>query len=144
VRYRVAGDWQLAACTPRPRAMSDSLMSMQIHQSALNNTFEQLLPADQPQSIRQVAASIREMFGADPSAVSDEIPEDVRIQFAPTRPITVEIEDGRLWLTLRVIRLTDDRDLNLSHFVVRVAYRPEVDGMRADLVRDSVLHISGP
>ena len=41
-RFRIAGDDQLAAFTPRPRDASDSLINLQIHQSAINNTLEQL------------------------------------------------------------------------------------------------------
>lgn len=143
-RYRVAGDWQLAAFTPRPRAMSDSLLSLQVHQSALNNTFEQLVPAETPQPIRELAAKLLQMFGGSAAAVPADIPDDVSIQFASTRPITVEIHQDRLWLTLRVVRLTRAGGLDLSHFIVRAAYRAEVEGLEARLVRDGGLRISGP
>ena len=143
-RYRIAGDWQLAAFTPRPRALSDSVLSVQVHQSLLNNTFEQLLPGDSPQPIRQMMARVLEMFGVDQSLLPGELPADAQIQFASTRPVTVEIEDGLLWLTLRVVSLTDSQGLNLSHFVVRSSYRAEFDGLNAKLVREGVLRISGP
>ncbi len=42
MRFRLAGQEQLAAYTPRPRAPSDSLVSLQVHQSALNNALERL------------------------------------------------------------------------------------------------------
>lgn len=143
-RYRVAGDWQLAAFTPRPRAMSDSLLSLQVHQSALNNTFEQLAPGDGPQPIRELVATFLQMFGAADASVPAEIPEDVSIQFASTRPVTVEIDEDRLWLTLRIVRLTREGGIDLSHFIVRAAYRADVDGLQARLVRDGGLRISGP
>ena len=41
-RYRIAGENQLGSHTPRPRAYSDSLLSVQIHESAINNLLEQL------------------------------------------------------------------------------------------------------
>lgn len=143
-RYRIAGDWQLAAFTPRPRALSNSVLSMQIHQSLLNNTFEQLLPSDSPQPIREMMSRVLSMFGVDPSKIPGELPDDIHIRFASTRPITVEIEDGLLWLTLRVVRLHDNGGLDLNYFVVRAAFRPEFDGLNARLVRDGVLRISGP
>ncbi|WP_164102424.1 hypothetical protein [Candidatus Laterigemmans baculatus] len=143
-RYRVAGDWQLAGFTPRPRAMSDSLLSLQVHQSALNNTFERLTPSAAPQPIRELTANLLAMFGAPGAEVPEDMPHDVQIQFAPTRPITVEIEDDRLWLTLRIVRLTRTGGIDLSHFIVRAAYRAEADGMQARLVRDGGLQVSGP
>src|SRR5262249_17792322 len=41
-RYRVAGREQISAHTPRPQAPSDSLLSVQVHESALNNVLEKL------------------------------------------------------------------------------------------------------
>ncbi len=48
------------------------------------------------------------MFGIQKSLMvgeDEEIPADITIQFASTRPVTVEIEDDILWITIRVIRL---------------------------------------
>lgn len=84
------------------------------------------------------------MFGATPSLVPEDIPSDVRVRFSSTRPITVEMEDGLLWLTLRIVRLENDNGLELTNFVVRASYRAQIDGLHAVLVRDGVLHISGP
>ncbi len=68
-RYRLAGDWQLGAFTPRPRALSSSLMSVQVHQSALNNTLEQLIPKDQPMTIHQMLNDAAEIFGAERTSI---------------------------------------------------------------------------
>lgn len=143
-RYRVAGDWQLGAFTPRPRALSSSLMSVQIHQSALNNTLEQLVPRGQPMSIHQMLNESAVMFAQSDMRVPDDIPENVTVQFARTRPITVEIEEGRLWVTLRVVRLRRDDRVDLTNFIVRAAYQPQMQGLQAWLVRDGHLRISGP
>jgi hypothetical protein len=142
-RYRLAGDWQMGAFTPRPRAPESSLMSLQIHQSALNNVLERLVPRDEPMLIRDMVKQGAETFGQEPTIPSD-IPDDVSIQFAKTRPVTVEIEDGLVWITLRVMRLEKGDDVDLTQFIVRAAYKPQVNGMSACLVRDGHLRISGP
>ncbi|QDT05464.1 hypothetical protein K227x_38640 [Rubripirellula lacrimiformis] len=142
-RYRLAGDWQLAAFTPRPRAPKSSLMSLQVHQSAINNTLEQLVPRDQPMPIEDVIAHGAGMFGKEFS-MPEDMPEGVTIQFARTRPITVEIEDGKLWVTMRIVRLSQGTRVDLTQFIVRAAYIPQVDGLDASLVRDGHLRISGP
>ncbi|MGB0597431.1 MAG: hypothetical protein ACPGLY_12155 [Rubripirellula sp.] len=143
-RYRLAGDWQLAAFTPRPRAPSSSLMSLQIHQSALNNTFEQLIPREQPLTIQELIRHTGVTFGQSEITLPEDIPSNVSVQFAKTRPITVEIEDGKLWITLRVLRLQRDNHQCLTRFIVRATYHPQVDGINASLVRDGHLRISGP
>ncbi|QEG38616.1 hypothetical protein [Roseimaritima ulvae] len=142
-RYRLAGDWQLAASTPRPRAMSDSLLSVQVHQSALNNTCERLAPSDEPRAIAAVAEELLEMFGRDASAVPEELPTDVYLQFSKTRPVTLEVDNDRMWLTFRLLRLTREGGLDLRHFIVRACYRGEVDGMHARFVREGHLSIKG-
>ena len=142
-RYRLAGDWQLAAFTPRPRAPQSSLMSVQVHQSALNNTMEQLVPRDQSKTIDELIVQGLSIFGVTDPELPSDLPEGVVVQFAKTRPITVELEDGVMWMTLRIVKLTRDR-MKLSRFIVRAAYRPEIDGINAHLVRDGHLRISGP
>ncbi len=143
-RYRLAGDWQLAANTPRPRAWNDSWMSLQVHQSALNNTLEQLLPTGQSKTFEAFFQDTLELFGQDISQLPEDIPADAEIEFASTRPITVEMEDGKLTLTLRVVSLSQAGRANLRRFIVRASYRPVIDGLQARLVRDGHLSVSGP
>jgi len=147
-RYRIGGDWQLGAFTPRPRAPADSWLSVQVHQSVLNNTLETGLPSGQSKSIRDLVNELSTRF-AIPENVSigtdtDDLPDDTVIHFAPTRPITVEIEDDLVWITLRIMRLHRPGSIDLRRFVVRAAYKAEVDGLTARLVRDAHLRISGP
>lgn len=73
-----------------------------------------------------------------------DIPDDVVIQFTKTRPITVEIDDNTVWITMRVVELSRAKGPKLRRFIVRAAYVPEVDGLNARLVRDGHLRISGP
>lgn len=148
-RYRVGGDWQLAAFTARPRAPSDSFLSLQVHQSALNNTLERVLPQGQPVAVSEIIGQLHQQFGFDPTAMASEMDADdsaadTLIQFNSTRPVTIEIEDGLLWVTLRVQRLHRTQSIDLRRFIVRVCYRCEVDGLHARLVRDAHLRISGP
>lgn len=142
-RYRMAGDWQLAAMTPRPRAPSDSLFSLQVHQSAMNNTLEQLFVQSTPQPIEELMTQCFELLGVKQGLPSD-LPQGVKIQFAKHRPITIEIEEDRVWMTLRVIRLEKENGITLRNFIVRAAYKPSYDGLHAFLVRDGHLSISGP
>jgi hypothetical protein len=143
-RYRTAGDWQLAAMTPRPRALADNLFSVQIHQSALNNTLEQLVPQDRMLPINEVLRECLDVLGAGEVAIPEDIPADASVQFARHRPITVEIEDGKVWVTMRIIRFNRGSRLRLTNFIVRAAYVPAIDGLNAALVRDGHLSISGP
>jgi hypothetical protein len=83
-------------------------------------------------------------FGQSAVNVPDDLPADVMVQFARTRPITIEIDEDRLWITLRIVRLRRADSVDLTHLIVRAAYLPQVEGMKATLVRDGHLRISGP
>ncbi len=143
-RYRLAGDWQIGSSTPRPRAPSDSFVSVQINQSAINNTLEQVVPLGESTSLQMAFDNTMKVFGRPQVALPDDIPDDVLIQFAKSRPITVELEDGMLWITMRVVELSRSKGSGLSRFIVRAGYRPQVDGLRISLVREGHLRISGP
>ncbi|MFG0289835.1 MAG: hypothetical protein ACF8CQ_16765 [Rhodopirellula sp. JB044] len=143
-RYRLAGDWQLASNTPRPRAWSDSWMSLQVHQSAINNTMERLMPTGQAKTIEQFYTQTMELFGREAPELPEDVPADAMIEFAKTRPVTIEVENGKLWLTLRVVSLSQSNGPALRRFIVRAAYRPQIAGLDARLVRDGHLSISGP
>ncbi|KAA5545931.1 hypothetical protein FYK55_03185 [Roseiconus nitratireducens] len=143
-RYRMAGDWQLAAMTPRPRAPSDSMMSVQLHQSAINNTLEQLVPQQEMMPLEEMLRECYALLGMQPPELNEDFPEDVSVQFARHRPITVEIENGKAFITMRIIRLHQGDRVRLSNFIVRAAYKPNIDGLAASLERDGHLSISGP
>lgn len=143
-RYRLAGDWQLASNTPRPRAWNDSWLSLQVHQSALNNTMEQLLPTGNAKTFGEFFDDTMELFGRDGATLPEDVPANAVIEFAATRPITVEMDEGKLVLTLRVVKLEQPGSKGLSRFIVRATYRPEIDGLKARLVRDGHLSVSGP
>ena len=142
-RYRLAGASQLSAFTPRPQAPASSLMSLQVHQSAINNMLEQLIPRQTLMSIDETVDQAASVFHKEVK-FKEALPEGVMIQFAKTRPVTVEIEEGKMWITLRVVQLSRGHRLNLTNFIVRAVYQPEVNGLQARLVRQGHLRISGP
>ena len=143
-RYRLASDWQFAAYTPRPRAPKDSLISMQVHQSAINNALEKLVPYNETKAIHAILGDAFAVFGQQDTELPEDLPEDVAVKFATIQPITFKIENGSAWLTLRVAKLTRGDRLKLTRFIVRAEYRPQVDGHSAVLAREGHLRISGP
>ncbi|MEZ6088605.1 MAG: hypothetical protein R3C05_11370 [Pirellulaceae bacterium] len=144
VRYRLSGDWQLGSFTPRPRAPSTSLMSLQLHQSTLNNAIARLVPFGEAVPVDQAVGRALQVFGFAGTAAADAMPDDVSIQFTSTRPVTVEIADDALVLTMRIVRLDQTDGINLRNFIVKATYVPQIDGVRPMLVRDGPLNISGP
>ncbi|MGN6135276.1 MAG: hypothetical protein ACTHOU_12305, partial [Aureliella sp.] len=145
VRYRVASEGQMAAHTARPRAPDDSLVSMQIHQSAINNALSQLGLSDHTWTLPELCEKLATAFDQEPWTLSDDVPKDVTVTFAPTRPVTVELRDGKLELTLRIAELNHpERKMSFQRFIIKASYVPVASGLEASLVRDGVVSVDGP
>ena len=143
-RYRLASDNSLAANTPRPQAPGDSLLSIQMHQSAMNNGFGQLGLSDRNWTLLELTQNLAKQFGQEPvTSIPNEIPSDVLIRFDGERPVLVEFLDGRLWLTLRIAMLTQPGRIELTDFVIRTSYVPAVTGLEAELVHEGLISVDG-
>lgn len=143
VRYRVASYEQLSAYTPRPVAPSDSQLSLQIHQSTFNNMAGQVVAGDRPWTMQDLSDKIADLLQQPRQMIDEEAAQDVTIRFNEARPITVEFEDNRMWLTLRVASLEQPGRIHLKNFIIRTSYLPTVDGLKAELTRDGVISVDG-
>lgn len=144
IRYRVANEAQMAAHTARPRAPSDSLLSMQVHQTAINNTIDQIGLSGRLWTIPELYERLGEAFQGAKWQLPAEMDEDVkqtRIRFADTRPASVELIDGKLRLTLRIAEFSQGDRFHIERFIVSSTYVPLADGMTAELIRDGVVEI---
>ena len=143
IRYRVANQAQMASHTARPRAPSDSLLSMQVHQSAVNNMIAQLGLSDRTWNLVELGEKVASLLGNKDWKAPEDLPKDVQIRFAPSRPISVEMIENQLVLTLRISELSQGKN-KIERFIVRSNYVPVADGLKAGLVRDGVVSIDGP
>ncbi|MFN7737366.1 MAG: hypothetical protein ACK5O8_14705 [Pirellula sp.] len=143
VRYRVAGANQISAYTPRPVAPGDSLISLQLHQSAFNNLISQAIDTTRDWTIQDLAAQIADVLQQTRPELPDDTPNDVVIRFMEHNPMTVEFEDNRMWLTLRIASLEQPGRILLKNFTIRTSFAPSIDGIQADVVRDGVISIDG-
>ncbi len=96
IRYRVANQAQMASHTARPRAPSDSLLSMQVHQSAINNAIAQLGLSDKTWNLVELGEKMATTLGKEGWTPPEDLPRDVNIRFAPSRPVSVELVDNQL------------------------------------------------
>ena len=143
VRYRLASSEQLSAYTSRPIAPGDSLMSLQVHQSAFNNMVSRIVDGDRDWTMQDLSDKISDLLQQPRRVLPEDAPADVTARFAEARPITVEFEDGRMWLTLRIASLEQPGRIHLKNFIIRTSYVPTVDGLQAELNRDGVISVDG-
>jgi hypothetical protein len=143
VRYRLAGPHQLSAHTPRPQAPGNSMLSLQLHDSVMNNSLENLQLDGRRVNLRTLYVEMLRRFAAPEIKVPDDLPEDVSVHFAERDAIRVTCESGRVRLTIRLQEL-NHADKNVwKNLVVHGYYRPSDNQLAANLVRDGNIELSG-
>ncbi len=142
MRIRLAGPDQLGGHTPRPQAPADSLASVQIHESLLNNMLERLELDGETFDLAGLNRRLAErMHRFTPRAI-DPDQEDVKITFAAKDAVHVRLSDGHLEISLAIARLSKGRS-KFKDFQVRASYKPVVEGRSIELTRDGIVQFSG-
>jgi hypothetical protein len=141
-RLRVASNDQLGSHTPRPRALSDSLASMQLHETAMTNMAVTLGLDGQQLTGPELQQKMREQFPKLVLKDSQDLRRDTVFQFAPTNAVQVHVKDGRLELAIVFDNVQLDGD-DMPNVTVHSYYTPSIDGLNAQLARDGALGIEG-
>jgi len=142
MRLRLAGEDQLGAHTPRPCAPGDSLASFQAHESVVNNVLRRLELEGQTFTLARLSQHVSTRFGREEPWETDPANGDVTITFAPEDAIAVRLQDGRAELTVSIAKLRK-ASRSWSNFKIRVFYRPQSNGLSAELLRDGVIQVIG-
>jgi hypothetical protein len=141
VRFRVAGDKQLGAHTPRPCAPSDSLASVQVHESVLNNAADQLGLNGETFALPELHHTIADKLGLT-TPVPDDLPEDARVTFAEEDAVLIRCDDGKIWVTLSIAELSQGRR-SFKNFKATAIYHLVSHGLHTELERDGVVRLVG-
>ncbi len=143
MRLRLAGGEQLSAYTPRPRAPSDSLMSLQVHESALNNVLEKLDLNGRTFTLSELFTHLREKLNRPPVSEADaDLPEDIVVTFAATDAVRVRCRDGRVQVRIALAELRDGKR-RWHDFAVVTHYRPDSSTLDIHFVRDGTIFLEG-
>jgi hypothetical protein len=142
MRFRVAGHDQLGAHTPRPLAMSDSLASLQIHESLLNNLLAQLQLAGRTFTLPELHAWINERASRGAQPIPNDLPEHVIVTFAEFDPVRVACDEGRLKLTLALAEI-DQGEHAWYDMEATAYYRPVVNGQHLEFSRVGSIELGG-
>ncbi len=141
-RARVASEDQLGSHTPRPRALSDSLASLQIHETAMTNMAVTLGLDGQRLTGAELQQKLRERFPKVARKEPQEIRRDTVFQFAPKNAIQIHIKNGRLELVAAFDNVELDGEI-MPNVIVHAYYTPSVEGLSAELTRDGALGVEG-
>lgn len=142
IRLRLAAESQLAAHTPRPRAPTDAVLSMQVHDSSLNNAFDRLELAGRTLTLEDLVMQLCTRLGLEPR-VPDDLPEGVQVTFARTQPLRVECRESVVHVRVALDAIESGRR-DWYDVAAHVTYRPTVSGRQIYLEREGPVHLSGP
>ncbi len=135
LRYRLAHQSQLTVHTPRPRAPVGALASLQVHQSAINNTVQQIGLGGRQWTLPELYRHVGDLAQTSLTP-PDDVPDDITIRFAQLNPIVVELREDRMRIHLRIAEFKRQEGLSARNFVITSTYMPMTEGLRAGLVRD--------
>jgi hypothetical protein len=142
LRFRLAGPEQLAAHTPRPRAPSDSLVSLQLHQSALNNALEQLDLDGRSFKLPELFEHLAQKLGRSQIDTPDDLPHSVVVTFAAHDALRVSCDDGQVELRISLAELSERRR-HWKNFTVRTSYKPDTTSLETRFVRSGGIYLEG-
>lgn len=141
LRTRLAGPDQLAANTPRPRALANSLLSAQVHESAANNILDHLGLAGKRFTAEELRRHLVERFNLG-KPIEPGSSDDYAVTFGPSDPLRVRFRAGRLELSLD-IALLESGSRSWQNFTVFVNYKPVAHNRGVELVRDGTIGLEG-
>jgi hypothetical protein len=142
MELRLANNTQLSANTLRPLAPSDSMASMQLHQSVLNNAAAGLGLNGSRMTLLELHEFITEKFGRAGAEPPEDMPAKAVVEFAKHDAIHINCQDDRLELVLNIREVAHGRD-KIRNFAVHAYFRPVMDGLNVRLVREGSLQFDG-
>ncbi|MDB4778046.1 hypothetical protein OAG68_01160 [bacterium] len=136
MRYRLSGRDQMAAHTARPRALANSLMSVQLHESVFNNLLDRIEISGRSFTAQELNDHLMTVFRSPQAAGSKEMDHDANFEFAPYDPMRIEFRGAQVEISLNLKKFRVGKGKTWKNLNVRVLFNPQVEGSKVVLVRD--------
>lgn len=130
MRYRLAGRDQLASHTARPRALANSLLSVQFHQSVFNNLLDRIEIKGRTFTADELTEHLKDVFRSDQVTGSKEMEHDATFVFAPYDPLRVEFNEGKIQISLNLRKLQIGKGKSWKNISVGATFHPRVEGAK--------------
>ncbi len=142
IDYRLAGVHQLAAHGYRPELPKDSLVGIQIHESALNNLLHNLDLDGKSGKLVDVMSRIADQLGVEEFEAPVDVPETVMVRFMERESVRIRFYKGKVQLMIQMRQLQNKR-LGWKNFAILAEYAPSSDAISGTLQRQGVIQILG-
>jgi hypothetical protein len=137
MRLRLAGEDQLGSHTPRRQAPENSLASVQIHESVLNNVIQRLQLDGRTFTLPELSQHVAKRLNRPAPWEINPDHADVKVGFAEKDAVVVRCQGGKLKLTISITQLSK-ASYKWKNFQIQAYYKPKIDGRSAELVRDEI------
>ncbi|MEQ1902659.1 MAG: hypothetical protein ABL888_00570 [Pirellulaceae bacterium] len=137
MRYRLAGRDQLAATTARPAGLEQSLMSMQIHESAINNLLNRMELNGNEFTVDGLRQHLSKMLSLQTEA-SEEQGEtiDATIEFAPFDPIRLSFDSDLATVEFNLKSLQIGKGKVWKNITASANYQYQINGLKLTFKQD--------
>jgi hypothetical protein len=141
--YSLAGVQHVGAPTPPPAALEGSLVSLQVHQSSINNVLDALQLSGRSGTLRELGRDLCASIGLDAADQLAAAPSAIALQMASPQPLRVEFQDGQVQLSLDLaeFKMGQKRWPDLK---IRCAYQLDGASRPPALVRSGKVEVAGP
>ena len=139
MRYRIAGPDQMAANSARPRDSGQSLISFQLHQTAVNNAIARVGLKGNTFTMDELSKHLSDVIGLPLGGIGDSKNSDqyAEIGFAPLAPIEIEFIEDRFRITLNLKTLkVGENGKQWKNLSLVAAYKPVAAGTHFVLEQD--------
>lgn len=145
LRYRLAGRDQMASTTARPRAMQGCLMSMQIHESAVNNIISRFELAGKKFTSTELAEYVNRMFQTEFVTEDGRRKKEANFHFAPFDPVRIDFDTNQIAISINLKSLQIGKGKRWKNLNLKAIYDPTIsDGFRVQMVQsEEGLRIKG-
>lgn len=134
MRYRLAGFDQMGGNTARPRGLQNSLLSMQIHETALNNLLNRIELNGNEYTAQELTAHLANVFGWQSTDSAQS--RDATFEFAPFDPIRVTFAHGSAAVQLNLKRLRIGNGKTWKNLTATCNFIPQAEGGKILFVQD--------
>jgi hypothetical protein len=143
MRYRLAGIDQMAADSPRPADSEFDYLSMQLHQSLLNNAIERIEIESQTFTPQSLLQHLSEVIGFNPQNAQADNNRDAEFVFANYDAIRIDFVDGKVRIELNLKSLQVGKGKKWRNITISSTYAPTVIGSQVRLTQEGRIGVKG-
>ena len=143
MRYRLAGIDQMAADSPRPADSAYDYLSLQLHQSLLNNTIERIEIESETFTPESLLQHLSEVIGFNPEKAKADSKHEAKFVFANYDAIRVDFIEGKIRIELNLKSLRVGKGKTWRNITISSTYVPTVVGSQIKLAQEGMIGVKG-